>query len=367
MTTPDPDFLPFDRDAARPEDLTRKRRDPRKAPPQAPMPAAAAAPRAWPDLDPIAAPFLYIGQALTPAEFRQYCLDYDFGSVPPSWWIWHHTYNPDASWAPIGSNQGTWWDRNEAGLSVDQKKAKRKPQLDGIMRYYRDSLGWTVGPHLFVDDLFIWLFTPMYDVGIHANEGNSYHDSAGKLHYSIGCEVIGDFDPRAWPASIQAVAGWACACVKQRLGFDLRYVEAPEDRPDLHDLSLSGHRDYSDKTCPGNGISNSFFVQVAQAGWAAYQANTPPGPKPPPDPLRARTIPGPERSYYCSVETADYYAARGGFAVLGWARGDEFKTTDRGGDTVTVFYTDRGAVKGSGAARELALLSETCEKGWFVP
>jgi hypothetical protein len=266
-------YLPHDADAARPEDIARKR-----TPPLSPavLGAEAAASR-WPQVDPSAAPFIYIGAALTPTEFRDYCLEYDFGSIPPSMWIWHHTWKPDASWAPINpADSSTWWDRNEQGMTTLQKKAKRKPQCDGIMRYYRDTLHWPVGFHLLIDDLFIWLFTPLYEVGIHANEGNSWRKN-GRLRYSVGCEVVGDFDNLAWPSQIQAMAGWACACVRARLGFELMYRTAPEDRPDLHDGSLSGHRDYSLKTCPGTGISNEFFVQVARDGWAAYQANTPPG------------------------------------------------------------------------------------------
>lgn len=229
-----------------------------------------------PSEDPNFAPFHYIGQALTPTEFRQYCLDYNFGSSPPSYWIWHHSWNPDASWAPRGTDKSTWWDRNEQGLTAEQRRAKRKPQLDAIARYYI-GLGWSAGPHLFIDDLFIWLFTPMYNVGIHANEGNSYK-KAGKLHYSIGCEVIGAYDKTPWPAPIRDMAGWAFACVKARLGIETAYTAAPQDRPDLHDPQLSGHRDYTtEKTCPGSAITPEFYIQAAARGWGAYQANILPG------------------------------------------------------------------------------------------
>lgn len=270
-------YLPHDADAARPEDLARVHRRPGRS-----TQPTIAAPRAWPGEDPNVGNFHYIGAALTPPEFRQYCLDYNFGSQPPSYWIWHHTWNPDASWAPVSSNQGTWWDRNEAGMTVEQKKQKRKPQLDAIMRYYRDTKKWTVGPHLFVDELFVWLFTPMYYVGIHANEGNSYTKN-GATRYSIGCEVVGAFDRVVWSPAVRAVAGWACACVKARLGYANVYTSAGQDRPDIHDLQLSGHRDYTiEKSCPGAAITNAFFVEAAAAGWSAYQANTPPGSAPGP-------------------------------------------------------------------------------------
>ena len=351
-------YLPHDAGAARPRDL-----DPQ---PPAPAPSATAA-HAWPQEDPSAAPFHYIGQALTPAEFRQYCLDYDFGSSPPSYWIWHHTWNPDASWAPASSDPATWWDRNEQGMTAAQKQAKRKPQLDAIMRYYRDSLGWTVGPHLFIDDLFIWLFCPMYYVGIHANEGNSYHTSSGQLRYSIGCEVVGAYDAAPWPASVRAMAGWAVACVKARLGMQLAYTSAPQDRPDLHDTQLSGHRDYTtEKTCPGKAITPAFFVQAANDGWAAYQAGTVPGPTPA-DPLRARTIPGAPGTpaKYCSVGMADYYAHLGGLGVLGYPRADAWHDARY---NAAVLSCQRGVIKESPQyGVELALLNEEAlPRGWIA-
>jgi N-acetylmuramoyl-L-alanine amidase CwlA len=111
--------------------------------------------------------FSYIGKALTGHEFIDYVATYAFGSVPPSFVVIHHTYNPDASWAPISANHATWWNRNESGLSSDAIKTKRKPQLDSIRDYYITK-GWSTGPHLFIDDQWIWLFTPMYDVGTHA-------------------------------------------------------------------------------------------------------------------------------------------------------------------------------------------------------
>jgi hypothetical protein len=243
----------------------------------------------WPEEDSNAAPFHYIGAALTLPEFRQYCIAYKkaglFGTYPPSYLIYHHTYNPDASWARVSDTQATWWDRNEQGMSIAQKKAKRKPQLDSIMRYYRDTLGWETGPHVFVDDLFVWLMTPMYYVGIHANEGNSYK-RGGALRYSIGMEVVGAYDRVGWPPAIYNNVGYATACIKAVLNTDLVYTSAGQDRPDLHDPQLSGHRDYTtEKSCPGTMITPNFYVQCARDGYALYNSTSL-------DPLRAKALPG---------------------------------------------------------------------------
>ena len=218
------------------------------------------------------APFAYIGQGLTLEEFEAYVLSYDFGSIPPDYVVIHHTANPAASWAPAGGAPN--WDATEAGLSAAAIKDKRKRQLDGIRNYYRDTLHWGAGPHLFIDDRFIWLFTPMYDEGIHAAEGNSYKDSAGKYHYSLGVEVVGNYTALRWPAIIQRMVGGAVAILQRHLRtFDLIYKSAPPHRPELHQGSIAFHRDFNKLECPGNAVTPEFAIGVLQraAGVGRYR------------------------------------------------------------------------------------------------
>jgi hypothetical protein len=207
-------------------------------------------------------PFRYDGRGLTGPEFKAYVASYDFGMVPPDQLVFHNTYLPDASWAPVSANQPTWWDRAEAGLSLAQIYAKRKAQLDAIMRYYRDTYGWDRGPHLFVDDLWIWLFTPMYDIGIHAAEGNSYRDSRGKLHYSLGIETVGYFASHGWPAPMQALLRTAVGALAKRLKIALVYKQAPLHRPELHQGSIAFHRDYNKAACPGSVITPAYAIDA---------------------------------------------------------------------------------------------------------
>lgn len=216
-------------------------------------------------------PFAYIGQGLTIDEFEAYVLAYDFGTVPPDFVVIHHTANPAASWAPAPGVPN--WDANEAGKNLEQLRAKRKVQLDGIMRYYRDTLKWQAGPHLFIDDRFVWLFTPMYDVGVHAAEGNSFHDASGKLHYSIGVEVIGNYRAQRWPAVIQAMVGRAVRAVQRRLKtFELVYKPPPPHRPDLHVGSIALHEDFNKPECPGDALTPDFIISVLRG--ARYQAGS---------------------------------------------------------------------------------------------
>lgn len=196
--------------------------------------------------------FLYIGDGLTAAQFIDYVQNYDFGRQLPTFVVLHHTSIPDTQYARARDGS---WDANEQGLSDQQIYAKRKQQLDGIMSYYRGSLGWNRGPHLFIDDRWIWLFTPMYYPGIHAAEGNGTEAS-----YSIGIEVIGHYERVRWPESIEQLVGHTVAVLKRKLGtFELRHQRFAG--------GVSSHRDYNKPACPGAAISEDYYLQVLRTGW----------------------------------------------------------------------------------------------------
>lgn len=253
----DTTVLPFDADA----------HDPRA--PQKPRPAV------------LGEAFPYIGKGCTLAQFSEYIQTYNFGKVPPDHVIFHHTANPDASYAPLSSNPATRWDRNEAGMSISEMYYKRKRQLDGLKSYYEKTLGWSAGPHIFIDDRWIWLMTPMYDVGIHAKWGNSFR-SHGRLHYSIGIEVIGYYERREWPAPVQALVGGAVRALQAQLGtFSLDYMYQTDDsKPGMKVAKgvqvcahperlkfggLASHADYNKPQCPGAAITPDFYTKVCRS------------------------------------------------------------------------------------------------------
>lgn len=226
--------------------------------------------------------FAYDGRGFTAPEFSAFVADYNFGTIPPDFIVLHHTAKPTLA---------DWTDA-EAGLNESQIRAKRKDLLDGLMRYYHENNGWRAGPHLFIDDRYIWVFTPMREFGIHAMWGNS-HNNGGTTHYSIGIEVIGNYSQQQWPAPVARLVGHAVAVLKQRLGtFELRYMY-PDGSPGrkqtgtdqrgnplwacLHPQKLawggiSSHRDYNKPECPGHAITESYYMGVLQAGWTALTA-----------------------------------------------------------------------------------------------
>ncbi|NJO85254.1 MAG: caspase family protein [Blastochloris sp.] len=100
-----------------------------------------------------------LGRGMKAEQFTEYVRTYNFGSRPPTFVVIHHTAIPDTRQARA---QHATWDSNEDGLSEQQIYAKRLRQLTGIKSYYQNSLRWDRGPHLFIDERWIWLFTPMY-------------------------------------------------------------------------------------------------------------------------------------------------------------------------------------------------------------
>lgn len=202
--------------------------------------------------------FKYLGWGLTAEGFERYVASYDFGPVPPDFIVLHHTATPGTLHTGAWNN-GWLWDANEAGLVQRAILAKRQRQLGQMRDYYRDVLKWSAGPHLFIDERYIWLFTPMYEIGIHAAGGNSRY-VAGKLHYSVGIEVIGYYEHKEWPDPIARLVGHAVAVLKRRLQT-FEYLQHPFEG------GISSHRDYNKPSCPGAAITEDYYMTILRQGW----------------------------------------------------------------------------------------------------
>lgn len=193
--------------------------------------------------------FRYIGRGLTLDQFAAYVQGFDFGPYPPTFVVLHHTSVPDASWGKLKAGS---WDAGEAGLSTEQVYAKRLRQLDAIRRYYDQTMGWDRGPHLFIDDRWVWLFSPMDAPGIHARTGNGTSRS-----YSIGIEVVGHFAKSKWPRPVETLVGGAVATLQRKLGtFQLEHRHMAG--------GVSSHREYGKPACPGDAITNAYYLGVIQ-------------------------------------------------------------------------------------------------------
>ena len=154
-----------------------------------------------------------IKKKLSLKEFKKYVADKDFGVVPPTFIVLHHTFRPTPD---------TW---------------NGKTTVDALDKNYR-ALGWGGrGPHLFIAPDGIWLFTDMYEVGIHAGTGNGSLATG----YSIGIEVVGNYDGAVWTGVIK----------EQTLGV----IHTLLERLNIPKSKIMFHSDFSKKSCPGLAIN----------------------------------------------------------------------------------------------------------------
>jgi len=164
-----------------------------------------------------------LAQKLSVGEFKEYVDKFNFGSIPPDKIVLHHTWKP---------TREDW---------------KGAVTLYGIKSYY-ERLGWKSGPHIFIADDGIWLFTSMYDVGTHAGKGNSTRSKWGRLTgYSLGIEVVGNYDTERWEGKTKHNTFAALKFLTKRLK--------------LRNDDILFHSEFSAKTCPGSAIKKDWIFR----------------------------------------------------------------------------------------------------------
>lgn len=179
-----------------------------------------------------------IGKKLSRKEFTAYIADKNFGSLPPDKIVLHHTWRPT------------------------KEQWKGEASIEGLKNYY-EGIRWSDGPHIFVAEDGIWLFTDMYNVGIHAGKLNATWMKDGKTYemykpprevknpklicYSIGVEVVGDYDIDLWSGETKKNALHVISelCKILKIGNDKIFY----------------HSDVSSKSCPGTAIKKEWLFK----------------------------------------------------------------------------------------------------------
>lgn len=152
-----------------------------------------------------------INRRLTVHEFEDYINGYYFGTKPANRLVIHHTWRPTTE---------QW----QGQISIN-----------GLKSYY-EGKGWPAGPHLFIAEDGIWLFSQMRKDGIHAAAFN---------HRTIGIEIVGDYDNQIWKGQTKYNALGAIRSLAIRLN--------------LKEEDVLFHRDSSPKTCPGSTITKQWL------------------------------------------------------------------------------------------------------------
>ena len=165
-----------------------------------------------------------IGKKFTPAAFDTYCRSLHWATWKPSFIVLHNTGEPCLAQRPNGFTQ---------------------QHMQNLETYYRDQLRWSAGPHLFIDDKQIWVFTPLTVPGVHSPSWN-------KL--SIGIEMLGDFESESFSSGrglavcANAVAAMATIC--KVLKIDPATTRLHKEDP------LTTH------SCPGKNVSREAIIKA---------------------------------------------------------------------------------------------------------
>lgn len=113
--------------------------------------------------------------------------------------------------------------------------------MRNLEHYYRDIQGWSGGPHLFVDDLKIWAFTPLTVPGVHTPSWNSI---------SWGVEMVGDYSAEPFGEHVRDNTVKALATLHAAIGLDSHTLRFHKDDP------RTTHRD-----CPGKHVNKEDMIQ----------------------------------------------------------------------------------------------------------
>lgn len=173
------------------------------------------------------------GRRLSVDAFAKHVAELQFTDWRPSMVVVHNTANP--SLYPLAGH-GSW----HGSKTTPQQRVN-----ESLVKYYRDQQGWSGGPHLFIDDEGIWLFTPLNKRGTHSPSWNGI---------AVGIEMVGDYDAEAFssgPGSKvrdQTVAALAALCA--RFGWD------PATKMKLHREDPK-----TTHACPGKNVDKADMIR----------------------------------------------------------------------------------------------------------
>jgi hypothetical protein len=167
-----------------------------------------------------------VGESFSPAEFVVYCDGLQWTAWRPSFIVLHNTGSPSLADRP-------------GGLT--------RQHIANLESFYRDTQGWSAGPHLFVDDRQIWVFTPLTTSGVHSPSWNKV---------ALGIEMLGNFEVEAFDSNrglqVRRNAVSALATLSGILGLDPQGMKLHREDP------LTTH------ACPGKNVRKLEVIQEIQ-------------------------------------------------------------------------------------------------------
>jgi hypothetical protein len=167
-----------------------------------------------------------VGKSFGAVDFDAYCHTLQWLAWRPSFIVLHNTGSPSLAQRPKGLTQ---------------------QNIRDLEAFYRDEQKWKAGPHLFVDDKQIWVFTPLTVSGTHSPSWN-------KL--ALGVEMLGDYEKESFSAGrglkVRRNAVAALATLSAVLGLD------------PHTLRLHREDPLTTHACPGKNVRKLEVIQEVQ-------------------------------------------------------------------------------------------------------
>lgn len=162
-----------------------------------------------------------VKKAFTPAAFITYVHDLQWVKWRPSFTVVHNTGIPTFN---------------------DWHRVDGMVRMRGLERYYRDEQHWSGGPHLFIDDLVIWAFTPLTVPGVHSPSWNNV---------SLGVEMVGDYNLEPLNDGVYQNTASALATLHDALGLDPATLKFHKEDPRT-----------THKGCPGTNVSKTAMIAL---------------------------------------------------------------------------------------------------------
>ena len=169
-----------------------------------------------------------VGRGFTPADFQSYVASLKFGDWRPQFTVLHNTSAPRLS----------QWHSTPG--------AQRMRNLES---FYRDQQHWSAGPHLFVADDLIWVFTPLTTSGVHSPSWNAM---------SWGVEMVGEYEEEPFPPAVRDNTVQALTALHAWAGLDPATLHFHKEDPQT-----------THTTCPGKHVVKSDIVARLTASLAA--------------------------------------------------------------------------------------------------
>lgn len=164
------------------------------------------------------------GRGLTVEEFKSYVDGVTLSTWKPQFVVLHNTQQPTLE----------QWHASDPYVRVNEN----------LVHEYRDLQHWNAGPHVFVADDLIWLFTPLWMQGTHSPSWNAV---------SWGVEMVGDYSVEPFNQQVQDNTASVLAALHSKLSLDPRSLRLHREDP------KTTHR------CPGDNVHKDDMIATVQA------------------------------------------------------------------------------------------------------